>query len=252
MKSMHEVTRPRRLGAWSIPSLMCVASLVLLASPVLAQEERIETPYRWIEGGTRLGLFAGYIFTSRGNLDIGPGSAPTVGTRFRARLSSPLSFEAGIGVGRSDLWVVDPRLESGPAAVDTVSSDWLILEASLQLALTGARSYRRIQPYVVLGGGILQELSTETATELAAPREPFEYDIGTTPMIFLGVGAEYDVSARFGLGFEVRDNLWRLKTPDGWFLPDVLQNLVDSGATLPEDSQWVHNFELTAALYYYF
>ena len=85
----------------------------------------------------------------------------------------------------------------------------------------------------MLGGGILQELSIEKSDALALPQEPFAFKIGTTPMVHLGLGAEYDISRRFGLGFEVRDNLWRLKTPDGWFRIDVLENLVDAGAQQP-------------------
>jgi hypothetical protein len=228
------------------------AGLVSVPGSASAQEERIETPYRWIEGGTRLGLFGGYIFTNRGSLDLGAGSSPIVGGRLRARLSSPLSLEIGVGYGDSDLWVTDPRLEGGPAVVDTVGTNWLLIEASLQLALTGARSYRRIQPYVLLGGGILQELSTESSDVLAIPQQPFAFKIGTTPMVHLGLGAEIDISRRFGLALEVRDDLWRLKTPEGWFRLDVLENIADSGSTVPDESQWVHNFELTASLYYYF
>lgn len=218
----------------------------------LAQEERIDTPYRWIEKGTRLGLYAGYALTDRGEPAIGPGPGPLLGARLRARLSSPLSIEVGVGYLSSDLQVIDPRLEGGPAVVDTVSTDLLLISASLQLALTGARSYRRIQPYVLLGGGLLQELSTEETEALEPPAELYEYRVGTNAMLLFGAGAEIDVSRRLGVTLEVRDNLWRVKTPDGWFLPGVLQNIVESGAPAPRDAQWTHNFELTATLYYYF
>jgi hypothetical protein len=232
--------------------LSVAAGLAVVPTAAFAQEERIETPYRWIERGTRLGLFGGYILADRGEPPLGPGSGPLIGARLRARLSSPLSLEISLGYLSSDQRVMDPRLEGGPAVVDTVNADMLIIAASVQLALTGARSYRRIQPYIVIGGGILQELSTETSDALAGPREPFEYTVGTTAMLQLGIGTEIDLSERFGLALEVRDDLWRLTTPDGWFLPGVLQNIIDSGAPAPEASQWAHNFELTAGLYYYF
>jgi hypothetical protein len=71
-------------------------------------------------------------------------------------------------------------------------------------------------------------------------------------MVHLGVGAEYQISRKFGLALEVRDNLWKIKTPEGWFRIDVLQNILDSGSAAPANNQWTHNFELTASLYYYF
>lgn len=252
MKSRLEVRLGRRISRWLPCALVAVASVVAAPGAASAQDESIDTPFRWKEKGTRVGLVGGYIFTNRGDPPFGPGSSPFLGARFRARLSSPLSLELGIGYGNSDEYVIDPRLEGGPAVVDTVNADWLVIQGSLQFAFTGSRSYRRLQPYVVLGGGILQGLSTGTSDELASPQQPFQYEIGTSPMVHLGVGAEYDISHRLGLAFEVRDDLWRIKTPEGWFRIDVLQNILDSGATAPDESQWTHNFELTASLYYYF
>ena len=252
MKLLQEV----KLG---YATLRCCAFLIVATSGVVlgpgtaaAQEESIDTPYRWIEHGTRVGLVGGYVFTNRGDPPFGPGSSPFLGARFRARLSSPLSLEIGVGYGNSDEYVIDPRLEGGPAVVDTVNADWLVIQASLQFALTGARSYHRLQPYVVLGGGILQGLSTGASDALASPQQPFRYEIGTSPMVNLGIGAELDVSKKVGLAFEARDNLWRVKTPEGWFRIDVLENILDSGSVAPSQSQWTNNFEITASLYYYF
>ena len=252
MKFLQEVKRVRVPVQWFAVLLVAMSGVLFGPGSAIGQEEEIDTPYRWVEGGLRLGLVGGYIFTNRGDPPFGPGSSPFIGTRFRARLSSPLSLELGLGYGNSDEYVIDPRLEGGPAVVDTVNADWLIIEASLQFAFTGARSYRGLQPYVVLGGGILQGLSTGTSDVLASPQQPFRYEIGTSPMVHLGVGAEYHLSRRFGLAFEVRDNLWKIRTPEGWFRIDVLQNILESGSVAPEKNQWTHNFELTASLFYYF
>jgi hypothetical protein len=252
MKFPLEVKLVRRVARPAAALTLALIGVALGPQSAAAQEESIDTPYRWLDRGTRLGLVGGYMFTNRGDPPFGPGSSPFVGARFRARLSSPLSLEIGAGYGNSNEWVIDPRLEGGPAVVDTVDADWLIIQASIQFALTGARSYHRLQPYLVLGGGILQELSTGTSDVLASVREPYEFHIGTAPMVHLGVGAEVDVSRRLGLAFEFRDNLWRLKAPSGWFRIDVLQNLLDTGSPAPDESQWTHNFELTASLYYYF
>ena len=247
MKFLQEVKLVRGLAVLTL----AVTGMALGPGSAAAQES-IDTPYRWLERGTRVGLVGGYMFTNRGDPPFGPGSSPFIAARLRARLSSPLSLELGVGYGNSDEWVIDPRLAGGPAIVDTVSADWLIIEGSLQFALTGARSYHKLQPYVVLGGGVFMGLSTEVSDALQSPRLPFQFEIGTAPMVHLGVGAELDVSSRLGLAFEVRDNLWRLKTPEGWFRLDVLQNLLETGSPAPDEKQWTHNFELTASLYYYF
>ncbi|MDP2471267.1 MAG: hypothetical protein Q8W45_02705 [Candidatus Palauibacterales bacterium] len=252
MKSLPQVKCARGLLRTCSIVILALGAVLRAPTPAAAQEENIDTPYRWIERGTRVGLVGGYMFTNRGDPPFGPGSSPYIAGRLRARLSSPLSLELGVGYGNSNEYVIDPRLAGGPAVVDTVDADWLIIDASMQFALTGARAYHRVQPYFIIGGGILQGLSTGTSDALQSPKQPFEYEIGTVAKVQLGIGAEVDVSSRLGLAFEARDHLWRIKTPEGWFRIDVLQNILDTGSVAPSQSQWTNNFELSASLYYYF
>lgn len=231
---------------------ICCLTAVLAPSTARAQEERIESSYRWIDRSMRVGPYAGYMFTSRGNLSQAPGPSPIVGGRFRIRISSPLSFEIGAGYGSSDLYVTDPRLDV-PAIVDTTTSSWLLAEAFVQLALTGARSVSRIQPYFLIGGGILLGLSEEVADIYSLPGlEPYRFEIGTTPSIGVGLGVEWDISERLGLSGEVRDHLWRFTSPDAFFLLTNLANFADSGVEAPKESFWTNNIELSATLSYYF
>ena len=234
--------------------VLTICSLAALAAPsrALAQEERIESSYRWIDRSIRVGPYAGYMFTSRGNLNQAPGSSPIVGGRFRIRISSPLSFEISAAYGSSDIYVTDPRLEV-PSIVDTTSSSWLLAEAYLQLSLTGARSVSRLQPYLLFGGGILQGLSEEVADIYALPGlEPYRFEIGTTPSIGVGLGVEWDISERLGLAIEARDHLWRFKSPEAFFLLPNLANFADSGVEAPKESFWTNNIDVSATLFYYF
>ncbi|MDT8436869.1 MAG: hypothetical protein RRA92_08950 [Gemmatimonadota bacterium] len=226
---------------------------LLAPAPLRAQEERIDTPYRWIDRSLRVTPFAGYVFADRGGLDQGPGSSAIFGARLRARLSSPLTFELEGGLGSSERYVVDPRLETGPAIVDEANVDWLLVQAGFQLALTGARSYHRIQPYVMVLGGVLQGLGEETPEAFRDfGLERFRFRIGTTPAFTLGFGAEWDVSDRIGLGLEVRDRIWRVTTPDGWFDQNILERIEELGVEAPQESYWTNNIELGAGISYYF
>lgn len=221
---------------------------------VLAQaQERIDTPYDWIDRSLRLGAYIGHVSANRGASDIGPGSFSAFGLRFRTRVSSPLSLEINVGYGRSDRFVVDPRLENGPAAIDTVDTGLLLLEGGFQIALTGARTLYGFQPYVILTGGILQGVDESQSGELSAPEDvPFRYEIGTAGMFSGGVGVEWLPSHRLGIGVEVRDHLWRIKTPDGFFQSGVLDRIEELGLPAPRESEWAHNLELSGSLHYYF
>jgi hypothetical protein len=233
----------------------CLLLALTLVTPgrLGAQEERIDSPYRWIPRGLRVGLQGAYLSADRGNLEFAQGPTMVTGARFRVRVSSPLSLELGASYATPNRWVVDPRLETGPAVVDTVSSNWLSIEAGVQLGLTGARTWHGFHPYAVFGGGFLigiNEQLSDTFAEQAL--EPFRYKIGTAPELYGGLGFEIFPSGKIGLAFEFRDHLTRIKTPDGFFQPDILQTIADLGLEAPTDTQWLHNLEFSATLWYYF
>lgn len=239
-----------RSGRWL---LALVGLLMVITGPAAAQEPRIDTPYRWIQPTLRLGVFGGHTAAQRGQSEIGPGPGPTVGARVRVRVSSPVSLEASALYGSADRFVVDPRLETGPAPVDTVAADWVQLQAAVQLALTGARTWHGVQPYAVVGGGLMVGVNQEESAVFAdTVPETVRYKINTLPTVHVGVGTEWFLNDTFSLGFELRDQLRRIKTPDAFFRQEVLNRIEELGLTAPTESDWTHNLELTAGLWYYF
>ena len=238
---------------------LSIIPLLTIAQTVFAQDDEtivtgevIDTPYRWIERGFRVGLYGGYVFTDRGMLDMGPGPTPIVGTRLRVRLSSPLTLAVNFGYGfDSDLYLVDPRSEQYPAPVDTVGVTWAILEAGFQFSFTGARTWHGWQPYFLLEGGVFFGLNQDPTNKIQIPRSPFLFRIGTQPVIDFGLGAER-VLGQLGVAFEARGHLWRFVAPDGFFLPNILLDLGERGLPVAQASDWTLNLELSLALYYYF
>jgi hypothetical protein len=135
--------------------------------------------------------------------------------------------------------------------VDTVGVTWALLEAALQFSLTGARTWHGLQPYFILGGGIFFGLSQQPTNQIPIPRAPFLFTIGTQPVFQFGIGIERQLG-RVGLAFEVRDQLWRISAPEGFFQPVVLADLAERGSPVAQSSDWLNNFELSLAFYYYF
>lgn len=255
--------RGRTSGAIApAPVLILLAGLLALgAAPAAAQAGdgadslRIDTPYEWIQRSLRVGVFGGYVSADRGVSELGPGSSATFGARIRARISSPISLEAGFGYGSSDRFVVDPRLAGGPATVDTVASRWVLAEAAMQFALTGNRTWHGIQPYVLVGGGFLVGVDEPRSPRLtpADPNDaPVRFEIGVAPVVQAGVGFEWKVSERTGIGFELRDHLWRVSTPDGFFEQEVLDRIESQNLRAPQDTDWTHNLGLSVSVWRYF
>lgn len=246
---------PRR--ALAPLALLLVA--VALAAPdrAAAQEQAgppsIDTPYRWIDGSFRVAPYLSRLETSRGDMGLGPASTQLFGGRARIRLTGPISLEANLGFASSERAVVDPRLPGGPAAVDTVPFRWMVAEGVFQVALTGQRTWHGIQPYLLIGGGMVLGVDEPRSSALAdTAAANLRFEMNTAPTAVAGVGAEWRVSETIGVGFELRDHLWRLKTPEGFFSDEVLQNIDEADATAPEESQWTNNLEFGAGVWYYF
>lgn len=238
------------------PLLVIPSSVRAQEPPPGGGEEQIESPYRWIEGSARVAPFLGYLRADRGQLDLGPGPTVMGGVRARARISSPLSLSAGLAYGDSERFVVDPRLEGGPAVVDTVPDRWVLAEAGIQLSLPGARSWHGLQPYVEIGAGFVFGVDEPKSPVLGAVGDStvadFRFDLGGAPVAMIGAGVELDVSEKIGIGLEARDHLWRLTAPDGFFRVEILNEIEEAGATAPTDRDWTHNLELSVGLWYYF
>lgn len=245
------------------PAPLAAAALLLLlpagVGPAAAQEEppSIDTPYDWVEGSIRVGGYVGRLAAGRGVMDLGPSSGQMIGARGRARVTGPISLEAGVGFGDSDRYVIDPRPASGPTRVDSLPLRWLLVEGGFQLSLTGNRTWHHLQPYALLGGGFVVGVDEPRSPALPDPvadadSADFRFQLGAAPVAMAGIGTEVILSDRIGLGFEARDHLWRLNTPDGFFREEILRTIRDRGLKAPEESQWTNNLEFSVTLWYYF
>lgn len=233
------------------------ALIGLTAAPAAAQEggeddPAIDTPYRWIEPSLRVGVHGGHVSADRGALELGPGPAEVFGSRLRVRISNPISLEAGFTYGSSDRYVVDPRLETGPAPVDTVASRWVLAEAAMQFALTGARTWHGLQPYVLIGGGFMVGVDEPQSPRLADAGARHRFEISVAPVVQGGLGVEWVLSDRMGIGFELRDHLWRVTTPDAFFDQPVLDRIEQNELQAPQETDWTHNLGLTVGVWRYF
>lgn len=241
--------------------LACCLLIASLTGPDAARSQEptagadIDSPYRWVDGSVRVAPFVGLMDTGRGNLKLGPRNAPIVGARGRARLTAPISLEATLGFVDAERAVVDPRLPGGPAPVDSLVQRLVVAEGGLQISFTGRRTWHRLQPYAVFGGGMVigvDEPSSPLLPDAEADTADFRFEMGVTPAALAGLGTELIVSDRIGIGLEVRDHLWKMTTPDGFFQEEILRRIRENDRPAPQETEWTHNVEFSVGLWYYF
>lgn len=225
----------------SVISALPLLALALL--PTGGEAQTIPSPYRYVEETQTAGVFAGYVFTGRGDQDVGPHSAPILGATYTIRFADPVSGElllAGIPSRRT----IYRRLEGAAAGdplteVGETSALLGMAHAGLKLHLTGPRTWRGVAPYALGGIGFTSDLSGSPEAQEEIPTTQ-RFEFGPSFAVSVGAGTEWFPSERLAVRLEARDFLWRLSTPAG---------LTGTGAV---STAWTHNVAvlLGAALYF--
>lgn len=220
--------------------LPILAGLALAASAAHAQT--IPSPYEYVDERHAVSVFGGHVFTESGRLDLGPRNGPIFGARYSLRVGGPFTLEAGASLFPTtrmvhDSTVVDGQLEQ----VGTVDQSIGILDAALRFNVTGPRTYRGLQPFLLAGLGLARDFSSLSSTEADIdPQARFRF--GTRFAGQIGAGVEWFALRRVAIRAEARDIFWRLTTP---------QAIVRQNLDTPS-REWVQNYSLSIGLSYHF
>lgn len=224
--------------------ISCAGSLLVLASAASAQ--RIDSPYRFLDHGQRVGVFAGQLSTAQGQLGIGPQDAPTLGARWALRVSGPFSIAVEAAYTPSTRTVRDTvfvAADSAFRAVGEADMRLLSVMGNLHFSLTGARTWNSLQPFLVLGGGVVIDMAGSPAVETEIPATA-RYDFGTSFAGQFGGGVEWFPSQRVSLRVDARNLIWRLSVPELFVQTPAGRQL--------QRSEWENNLALTAGLSFHF
>jgi hypothetical protein len=220
-----------------------LAACALVATPAPGAGQQIRSPYRFLEKTQAGGLFVGYLGADRGQFDLGPGSSPLFGARYGIRLSGPFTIEGEASFLPTSRFVIG--LDQDTVAADSIVSrpvrvgresdqSLLLLLAGLRFNLTGPRTFRNLQPYLLVGGGAVIELSDEDRGTDLPP--DVRFDFGTSFAGQLGGGIEWFVMRRLGLRLDGRLVFWEIDMPRA-FREEVPR---------APDDEWVQHFYVSA------
>ena len=238
-------------------SLLAAAILTALglAGTAPAGAQDIASPYDFVEGSHALYGFGAAVFTDRGTLDTGPGSGYAAGIGYNFRISGPFNlgvrasfFPTGRRVYTDSATVADSlALRADPMTgltqVGTADLSLLLLDASLRFDVTGPRTWHRIQPYVVMGGGGALVLSQPNTGEDQLPPDAqlqVRFRNGWTGHV--GAGFEIYLTEHLTARIDARDVLWKIHIPQGFLTPG---RVIDT-------EQWVQSAHLGLGLTFRF
>ena len=105
--------------------------------------------------GQRMGPFAGWLVTGVDPVGVRAHSSPIAGVRYTVMMTSPLYFTMRLFGVKADHDVLLPNAPAANRRAGTASGNLIAFDAGFELALTGERSWRGVQPLVTGGLGVI-------------------------------------------------------------------------------------------------
>jgi hypothetical protein len=227
--------------------MRCIGVMMLAALPLQLSAQvghRPESsPFRDIRKGHSFTVTGGYFGGDGGRFGIGPHDGEMIGGVYDIRVASTL--QAGLGVSYANLQrsIIDPTMsvnnKSGP-----VQQSVLFLGLNLHFNVTGGKTWHRLAPYIVAGGGVA--ISEDT------PADRSGFDFGTKFYMTPGAGLRLFLTDRVHLRGEARATFWKLNYPTTFQQPPQdnpsAPPVIGGGST----EEWLTSSWLQAGLGYSF
>jgi hypothetical protein len=222
----------------------------LIAGPLCAQvgHDPARSPYRDITHGKSVTLLGGDVGGDGGKVGVGPHHGRSYGARFDFRLSAPIQF--GLTVARAELerFVVSADDSVATRKTGPVDQNLTLIEATMQLNLTGKKTWHRLAPFISGSVGW-----TRGSDLPASVPDSSGFKFGSKLYLAPAVGVRAFVTNSFFLRLEARQLFWKLNYPLAYTQEPAAQPSTDPdrpNAVLEDGkrSQWSGARELRAGL----
>ncbi len=178
-----------------------------------------ESPYRDIRKGHSITPLFGRIGGGGGTYGIGPQDGNVYGVRYDVRTAGSVSFGLTLAQGDLKRYIVDPFVEVVRRKSGPVPQRVRFVDVSLQLNLTGGKSWHRLAPYTGVSLGVAFGQQT--------PADTSGYHFGNKFYFAPQIGTRYFLTERLHLRADIRGAFWKLSYPVSFTQEPVL----DPGTT---------------------
>lgn len=214
-------------------------ALLFIASAASAQVGHLpdKSPFRDIEGGQELTVFAGHFNAGAHPSGVAPKPGTMMGLLYQIHVGGPANLMVRYGRVSTDRLAVNPTLGKTSRSLGSHSAVVSLYDVGVGLNLTGMKSFHHIVPVVNFGGGVASCTCT-------VDKDP--YTFGTPFAISLGAGLRYVPGGHFQIRVDLNDYLYQMKTPSGYFINSADNTPVAAQGT-PRNF-WKNNPTLTVGV----
>ncbi len=198
---------------------LALSGLLLVSGPPQLEGQTIPSPYQFFENRQEAGIFGGYLSLGTGKFGYGPKPGLVVGGRYGVQLGGAFALDGVLGFNPTTRDVVDPTRDEGARVVGEADATLMSIDARLRFSLTGERTWKGLNPFILMGGGVAWDLSGTSAVDaLVLPGDQFKF--GTKFLALFGVGARWFISRTLLVRTDFTVNMIQLSTPLGYLDPD--------------------------------
>ena len=186
-------------------------ALLFLASTASAQvgHSPENSPFRDIEGGQELTLYAGQYNAGADPLGVAPKPGPIVGLLYQIHVGGPAEFMVRYGQVRSSRMAVDPTLAKATRSLGSHNTVISLYDLDIALNLTGLKSYHHIVPVINMGGGV---------ASCTCQVDNDEFQFGTPFALSLGAGLRYVPGGHFQVRVDLNNYLYQTHYPGAYYI----------------------------------
>jgi hypothetical protein len=194
------------------------------AAPAAAQVgyPPASSPYRDIPRGHSVTGLVGRVGGGGGRFGIGPQDGTVFGLRYDVRAGGTVQFGVTFAQGNLHRYIVDPFIEVARRKSGPVEEQIRFADVSVQLNLSGAKTWHRLAPYTGVSIGVA--FSDKVAQDTSG------YRFGNKFYFAPQLGTRLFLTDRLHLRADVRGVFWKLTYP----LSFTEEPVLDPG-TLPND-----------------
>lgn len=231
-------------------SISCLV-LCLAASPLAAQvgHDPAHSPYRDITKSKTISVYYGDVGGDGGKVGVGPHNGHSTGIRAELRLSGPVTFGLAFAKAKLERLVVSAEDSVDNRVDGPVDQDLTFFEGTLQLNVTGRKTWHRLAPFVGMSVGYVHgsDLKPSQAADSSGYR--FGGKLYFTP----AVGVNLHLNSIVAVRLEARQMFWKLSYPLAYVQQPAAEppsDENDNNAVLPDGKrdQWSGARELRAGL----
>lgn len=200
------------MHAAPIRTLALLIATTSMTVPALAAQDsalKISSPFREIRNGRYIEAIGGRIFGNGGPIPVAPQDGNVYGGRvvFRGKNTVQLAF--GAWTAGTERFIVNADDSVATRVSGPVPQRVTAGEASIQMNLTGGKSWHALGPFVGVGLGLVRGAKSPAA-------DTSTYSFGTKFFFVPNVGTRIFLGQRVFAKVEARALFWKIKYPGSY------------------------------------